>query len=123
VPGGVLGEELGLADDRNAPVLDRVAALQRRQPDRRRGARVDHPVLRPKLRAAAIAEGVVVGGSSAAPILHRTSTHADADARPEDRSLGRNVVRTRADDVIDCGDIVSLRCPFVRTRCALVPLR
>ncbi|MGH8576041.1 MAG: hypothetical protein ACREXX_06500 [Gammaproteobacteria bacterium] len=50
-------------------------------------------------------------------------TLAYADARPEDRSLGRNVVRTRADDVIGCGDVVPLRCPFVRTRCALVPLR
>ena len=64
-----------------------------------------------------------MGGSSAAPILHRTSTHAYADARPEDRSLGRNVVRARADDVIGSGDVVPLRCPFVRTRCALVPLR
>jgi len=52
-----------------------------------------------------------VGGSSAAPILHRTSTHAYADARPEDRSLGRNVVPTGADDVIGCGDVVPCDAP------------
>ncbi|MGH8570777.1 MAG: hypothetical protein ACREXU_22915, partial [Gammaproteobacteria bacterium] len=52
-----------------------------------------------------------MAGSSAAPILHRTSTHAYADARAEDRSLGRNVVRRRADDVIGRGDVVLLRSP------------